>query len=133
MVPSGASLVDAMVGQHEGIYDFDSIPDSDLREKVAGQIQDLRDIAEIWPELPLQDQERFKNQASEYVLEMLEEHLIPQVGHYERQLIGPDGVATPWKGVVVRVAHAAEIAKAQKEQQDVVDAQSDGGAGSASD
>ncbi len=118
MLPSGAGLIDAMIGRHEGIYDFDSIPDPDLRESVAGQIQELRDVAEIWPELPLPDQERAKNRAVEYVLEMLDNHLIPQVGYYERQLVGPDGEATPWRGVVLRVAHAEAIAEAQRNQRE---------------
>lgn len=116
MLPSGAGLIDAMIGQHEGIYNFDSIPDPELRERVAAQIQELRDVAEIWEELSLSEQERAKNTAIEYVLEMLDNHLIPQVGYYERQLIGPDGEATPWLGVVVRVAHAEAIAEAQRKQ-----------------
>lgn len=93
MLPSGAGLIDAMIGQHEGIFNFDAIPDPEMRERVAAQIRELRDVAEIWTELPLPEQERAKNTAVEYVLEMLDNHLIPQIGHYERQLIGPDGEA----------------------------------------
>jgi len=116
MLPSGAGLIDALFGKHEATFDFDSVPDPELRERVAAQVQELRDVAEIWEELPLPERERAKNTAVGYVLEMLDNHLIPQVGYYERQLIGPDGDATPWRGVVLRVAHAEAIAEAQRKQ-----------------
>lgn len=132
MLPSGAGLIDALIGQHEATFDFDSIPDPGLRERVAAQVQELRDVAEIWEELPLPEQERAKNTAVEYVLEMLNNHLIPQVGFYERHLIGPDGDASPWRGVVLRVAHAEAIAEAQRKQRTREGAQASARTGSTS-
>lgn len=117
MLPSGGALINAIVGQHEGQYDFDSIPDPTLRSETAESVQEIRDLAEIWDDLSLQDRERAKERATELVLEMLDKQLIPQVGHYERRLTGEDGEASPWRGVVVRIAPGEVIAKAQQEGQ----------------
>jgi TIR domain len=116
MLPSGAGLIEALVGQHEGRFDFDSIPDIGLRSEIAADVQEIRDLAEIWDDLSLPDREDAKSRATELVLGMLDKQLIPQVGHYERRLTGPDEEPSLWRGVVMRVAPAEVIREAQLRQ-----------------
>jgi len=113
LIPSGAGLIDALVGNHEGTVDIDEIPDSGQRADVAAKLDEIKELSEIWGELSLSDRERAKSRASELVLELFEQEFLPLVGHYERRLTGPDGTSVPWRGVVVRVAPAAAIAQGQ--------------------
>jgi hypothetical protein len=111
LLPSGASLIDALVGKHEGTFDIDDIPDDEQRTEVAAKLDEIKELSEIWDELSLSERERAKSRASELVVELLEQELLPLVGHYERKLTGPDGTSVPWPGVVVRVAPAASISQ----------------------
>jgi hypothetical protein len=114
LLPSGSKLVEALVGIHESTFDVNDIPDDHQRVEAAEALDEIRELAEIWEELPLADRERAKSRSSELLLGLMEDELLAQVGHYERRLSDGEGSETPWRGIVVRVAPAAVIAEPQR-------------------
>ncbi len=113
LVPAGAQVIEAFIGKHEYTVDVSDIPDDQQRAEAASILDELKDTAEIWAELSIADRERAKSRATELMLELLNQDLLTQVGHYERTLSDAHG-ASPWHGVIVRVAPAAVIAHAQR-------------------
>lgn len=114
LTPSGAAIVEQLAGRQEISFDFSAVTEPGLRSDVAGSFDELRDLAELWEQLSPPDRVTAKSRASEIAVDLLQKELLVQLGHYERRLTDPQGVSTPWSGVLIRVVPAQELAADQE-------------------
>lgn len=111
----GRNVLEQISGRHESTTDLSYIPEDELRTEVAGWLDELRELGEIWEQLSLAEQEKAAKHASELMVFMLEQEVLLQLGTYERRLAGSDGQSSPWLGVLIRAVPAAQLSKEQQE------------------
>jgi hypothetical protein len=108
LVVGGRNVLERIAGRHEYTVDVEQVP-KDIRTEVASWLDELRELAEIWGELPPGEREEVESKASEITIAILEREVLLQLGPYERRLSGGDGVSTPWLGIVVRAIAAEKL------------------------
>lgn len=122
---AGRSVVEQLSGRHEYSSDVGLISEGNLRKEVADWLSELRDLAEIWPELSVSERERAAHRASEIMLSMLEQEVLLQLGPYERRLTDAKGESTPWRGILIRPIPADRLIDEQRLRENAAPAEPD--------